>query len=569
MSIIPPFLQNAIIAYTAPLLEWCSERIYADLIRRVPDHLLVRLHQHLDFAPLEEACASFHHASGPGKPATHTVPRLVRALLVKYLYDHSLRSLEHEIRFHLIVKWFVGYPLSASGPDHCTLDRFEQWVLRTHRRTFFDQTLHQIDQAFPAQRQQPQIGDTYAMQANAARESLIPLIRHLCRRLLSAFHQADPCRAARVHEQIDHTALFPEDEVDEYYLSPEKRAERLHTTVCAALDCAQAVRAALEQPLPLHPDLRTPVLQWLDLLDKAIADDLQIVRDEQGSIVQVCERPAKQKGSYRLGSATDPDATYRVHGEKSALGYNVSLAVNDSFVREIQAHTGAQPDNVAVPNLIQAQQQHHDLTPAKLLYDAAAGSGKTRALVRQVSDGQTQLSAPLLPYNKRTTLFTPDRFLLSEDGATLTCPNGLSSSISYLRPDLEGRWFRFYARRCRGCPLWTECRDHKPDTKAHRVVFISDFRHELDAALVYNQSDAYKADRKLRPKVEQVIAHLVRYNGARLARRRGQPAADFQAKMCAMAYNLKRWMRTLPLSTQPSPQAAAAAELPAVLSPRD
>ena len=126
-----------------------------------------------------------------------------------------------------------------------------------------------------------------------------------------------------------------------------------------------------------------------------------------------------------------------------------------------------------------------------------------------------------------------------------------------------------YARRCRGCPLWTECRDHKPDTKAHRVVFISDFRHELDAALVYNQSDAYKADRKLRPKVEQVIAHLVRYNGARLARRRGQPAADFPAKMCAMAYNLKRWMRTLPLSTQPSPQAAAAAELPAVLSPRD
>ena len=569
MSIIPPFLQNAIIAYTTPLLNWFSERVYVDLIQRAPDHLLVQLRQHVDLAPLEAACASFHHDSGPGKPITHTVPRLVRALLVKYLYDHSLRSLEHEIRFHLIVKWFVGYPISASGPDHSTLERFEQWVCTNHRRTFFDQTLRQIDEAFPQQRQQTQIGDTYAMRANAAREPLIALLRHLCRRLLTALQQADAQRAACVRAQIDHAALFPEDEVDEYYLSPEKRAQRLQTTVCAALDCAQRVHDAFEQPAPLPPALRTPVLPWLDLLDKAIRDDLQITRDEQGQIIQVSERPAKEKGSYRLGSATDPEATYRVHGEKSTLGYNVSLAVNDAFVREIQAHTGAQPDNVALPDLIQAQRDHHDLVPTKLLYDAAAGSGKTRALVRQASEGQTQLSAPLLPYNKRTTLFTPDRFSLSEDGGTLTCPNGLTSTISYARPDLEGRWFRFYARRCRGCPLWAQCRDHKPNTKAHRVVFISDFRHEVDAALAYNQSEAYKADRKLRPTVEQVIAHLVRYNGARHARRRGQLAADFQAKMCAMAYNLKRWMRKLAAQTQVSRQTTAACERQGSASPRN
>ena len=295
MSIIPPFVQNVIIAYIAPLLDWFSERVYADLIRRASDHLLVQLHDHLDLAPLEEACASFHHSSGPGKPATHTVPRLVRALLVKYLYDHSLRSLEHEIRFQLIVKWFVGYPIGASGPDHSTLDRFEQWVCENQRRIFFDQTLRQIDEAFPEQRQQPQIGDTFAMQANAARESLVPLIRHLCRRLLTALHQADAHRAARLREQIDLTVLFPENEVDEYYLSPEKRAQRLHTTVCAALDCAQHVRDVLEQPVPLDAETRAPVLQWLDLLDKAITDDLLITRDEQGQITPGQRAPGQRE----------------------------------------------------------------------------------------------------------------------------------------------------------------------------------------------------------------------------------------------------------------------------------
>jgi len=549
MSIIPPFVQTVIHAYTVPLLDWFSKRVYADLIQRAPDHLLVQLQDHLDLAPLEEACASFHHNSGPGAPPTHSVPRLVRALLVKYLYNHSLRTLESEIRFQLIVKWFVGYPLFAAGPDHCTLERFEQWVCENQHRAYFDQVLYQIDEAVPKQRQQTQIGDTYAMRANAAREPLILLIRHICRRLLGELERANAARAARVHAQIDLCALFgPEDETDEYYLSPEKRAERLFTTVCAALDCAQHVREGLDRPTPLHPRVCAPVLSWIDLLHKAISDDLYLTHDAQGQITQITQRPAKKKGSYRLGSATDPDATYRVHGEKITFGYNVSVAVNDLFVREIQAHTGAQPDNVAVPDLIQAQQEHHDLTPHKLLYDAAAGSGKTRALVRQVSDGQTQLSAPLVPYNKRTKLFTPDRFQLSEDGQALTCPNGLTSSVSYPRPDLDGRWFRFYASRCRGCALWPQCRKHKPTTRAHRVVYISDYRREVDEARLYNQSDAYKADRKLRPMVEQTIAHLVRYNGARRARRRGILAADFQAKMCATAYNLKRWMRWL--STQ-------------------
>ena len=45
---------------------------------------------------------------------------------------------------------------------------------------------------------------------------------------------------------------------------------------------------------------------------------------------------------------------------------------------------------------------------------------------------------------------------------------------------------------------------------------------------------------KLRPHVERIIAILTRYNGARRAAY-GLDNADFQRKMCAMAYNLKRW----------------------------
>jgi hypothetical protein len=234
------------------------------------------------------------------------------------------------------------------------------------------------------------------------------------------------------------------------------------------------------------------------------------------------------------------------------LGYNVNMAVSDHFVREISAHTGAQPDEVSVPDLIVAQQEHHDLTPPKLIYDAAAGKGKTFARVRQVSEGQTQLVAPLVPYEKRTERFTPDCFTLSEDGQTLTCPNGQCSCTAYRSSNGEGRVFRFHHSLCLDCPLWSHCRTQQPGSKAYRKVFISDYRSDWDAARAYNDTPQFQADRKRRPRVERFVAELVRYNGARRARRRGQRAADFHAKGAAMALNLKRWMRLRQARTSPA-----------------
>jgi hypothetical protein len=544
MSIISDFVLSVVAAHLTSLVYWFSDQIYADLIPRASDHLLVKLQDHLDLAPLEKVCAAFHHASGPGTRPTHPVPQLVRAFLVKYLFNWSLREIEWQVRFNLMVKWFVGYPLFAAGPDHSTLERFEVWGCFHQHRTAFDEVLRQIDADFPGERQSPQIGDTFALQADAAKESLVRLLRHTCQRLLTVLDAAEATRGAQVRAQLDSVALFgPPHELGEYRLTPEERAARLQTTVGAALDCAHRVRAALDQTPPLPTETRSPVVQWLDLLDKIIQDDLALTRDELGRVTAAAER--EDKGSYRLGSATDPDATYRVHDDQSDLGYNVQIAVSDNFIREIQANTGAQPDAIAIPDVLRAQHDHHDLTPAKFIYDAAAGTGKTLARVREVSHGQTQLVAPLVPYEKRTDLFTPDQFHLSDDGVTLTCPNGQSSSVAYRSGSGEGRTFRFFAPQCRGCPLWEQCRAQPLGSKAKRQVFISDYRADVDAARAYSLTPEFQADRKRRSRVERFVAGLVRYNGARRARRRGLVQADFQAKMDATAFNLKRWMRLL------------------------
>jgi len=549
MPIIPDFALAVFKVYLLQLLVWLSDQTYLTLLKRDSDHFLVKLNDYLNFARLETACAPYHHTTGPGTPPTHPVPRLVRALVVKYLYHWSLRDLEWHIRFNLVVKWFVGYPIFAVGPDHSTLERFELWVCFKQHRTVFDETLRQIDRDFPDERQQSQVGDTYALRANAAKESLVDLLRHTCKRLLATLHKIEAARETAVRAELDLVALFgAQEERREFRLTPAERAARLQTTVRAALDCAHRVRTQLETPTPFTTEQRTPILEWLTYLDKIIADEVVLVSTDNPTAPQVTERPADHKGAYRLGSATDPEATYRVHGttaDKTDFGYNVQVAVTENFVREVHVETGAQPDAVAIPEVLRAEAEHHDLVPAKFIYDTAAGSGKTRALVAAATQGQTQLVAPLPPPHTPTGKFTPDRFQLSDDGMALMCPHEQLTTLAYRSGSGDGRLFWFLGLQCRACPVWELCRTHKPGSKRMRQVFISDYRREVESARRYNATEQFQLDLKQRPRVERIIAALVRYNGARDARRRGKFKCDFQAKMNAVGYNLKKWMKLL------------------------
>lgn len=168
------------------------------------------------------------------------------------------------------------------------------------------------------------------------------------------------------------------------------------------------------------------------------------------------------------------------------------------------------------------------------------------------TQGQTQLVAPLIPYDQRSARFGPDDFTLSPDQTTLTCPRGRSSTTAYRSQSGQGRTFRFTAQQCAGCPLADRCRGDLP--AAHmRQVFISDFRSLVAQARTYAQTDDFKADMKLRPTIERIIANLVRYHDARYARRRGQHNCQYQAHMNALAFNLRQWLRYRASRRQPKP----------------
>jgi transposase len=560
LSMLPPNALFVTFPLWSVMLVLVSHCLYAYLLAKYSHHWLVQFHQVIDLTPIEQGCAGFHQGSGKGSAVVHPVPRLVRALLVKYLFDLSYRETEEKIDRDLLVKWFVGYGLFESPPDHTTLQRFEIWVLSHRPRLFFDEILRQIDALCPQDRRRMQLVDTYAMLARGAKSSIIHLMRGASRKLLQALEAADPQRHAALCAQLDLMALFgPEDEKPTAFLTPQERDARLQQVASQALRLHAWLKESLDAQRPPYLPLETqaPLRLWLGHLHKIIHDETCVTPQPapDGAEVTIRERPHGQKGSYRIGALNDTTATFRNHAadKPAELGFNVSVLTTTHFVRETQVDTGAQPDPVALPPMLHSQKEHHGFFPDKLGGDRAYGTGKVRAAVEAVTHGQTQVVALLPDYDKRTERFTPTDFTLADDGAALTCPNGVTTYKHYLSQDRDGVDFRFTAKMCRGCPLAARCRGEDAKPQAHRMVFISHYRDQVQAALAYNATEQFKQEIKLRAHVERIIYNLTNLHGGRRAHSTGLPKADFQTKMVATAFNIRQLLRLVARR----PQAAA------------
>jgi hypothetical protein len=346
--------------------------------------------------------------------------------------------------------------------------------------------------------------------------------------------------------QLDKEALFGDGaEKTECCLSPEQKHQRLLMTVDAALHCLHLIRQTAVSAKPVS-SVPSSVQVWMNRLEKILADELCLERDDNGRLVHITPLSKKKRGTYRICSATDPDATIRNHGpDKQDFGYNISVATTTDFIREIQADTGSCPDATPIPELLRSQIEHHDVCPDKFIYDMAAGRGKTAHLVAQATDGRTQLVAKPVPGKRKEGRFAPEDFALSADALALTCPHGRTSRRKYRSGSGDGHNFRFMPAQCLGCPFLQPCRGKKESPTTHRDVFISAYRIEWNQLVAYSQTDEFKADMALRPQVERKIADLVLHNGARHAHFRGLVKVDFQAKMCATSANLKRWVSLL------------------------
>ena len=188
------------------------------------------------------------------------------------------------------------------------------------------------------------------------------------------------------------------------------------------------------------------------------------------------------------------------------------------------------PDRDAVDDLL--ADHHDDEHKPEVVGDSAYADGETRD--RLAKKGYSmRVKQP--PARNRAGRFTKDRFRVSLDDNTVTCPAGQTVTIT---PSRRGGGKASFAAHCGTCPLRKQC------TVARRGRSITIHRHEavLQAARTEQATpewaEAYRADR---PIVERKIAHFARRIwGGRKARCRGSTRISTDVDTRAAAINLAR-----------------------------
>jgi hypothetical protein len=544
---VPPFVQYVVAVFLTPILAWLETLIYRPLLARCADHPLVRLNQWYDPAAVVAACAGFHHApTRPGRPPTFTIAQFVRSEIVRaWAGSCSDRDLEALLTTNLLVRWYVGLPLTHPGPDHSTLAAFHAWITVHAPDALFADVGRFLDRVDPEDGvTTPQIVDTFAMASPvAATPTVAHLLAHLTLRLVRLWHQHAPAAVQHAVPPLDRGALA----ILPCARTATARQQRLQSVVSVV----GWVVDGLTPHLPaLDANLRAAVQAYLDDLAKVQADELST--DATGFVT---ERLSGDRGVQRLASAVDREATFRTHGDgDSVLGWNAVVSTTATRIRAVVALTGATSDSDAPIAALQQQHAAGQPLPTELVMDQAGGSGKTRARVAAVSDGQTRLVARVpTPGGRDAARFGPTDFVVDAERTTCTCPNGVTSTKRYRKGDGDGVRFRFRASQCHGCPLWNQCRDPEASPKGHRAVFISDYHVVQREANTFNHTPEGRALLGGRWQVEPVIAWLVRYQGCRQARRVGQAAAQCQLYQAAAVRNLLTWLSRVRRGRAPEP----------------
>jgi transposase len=152
--------------------------------------------------------------------------------------------------------------------------------------------------------------------------------------------------------------------------------------------------------------------------------------------------------------------------------------------------------------------------------------------------------APLCVVRSPNTkaVFPKSMFKYDEKKQTVTCPQGVTTKESFRDYRNELSIFHFPMSKCNRCPVQSNC---TRAAEGRRTISISNVNRELREAEIYNSTDQFKEDMKLRPPIEGKLSELTRYHGLRRARYRGLNKLSLQCYFTAAAVNIKRWIRIL------------------------
>jgi len=132
-------------------------------------------------------------------------------------------------------------------------------------------------------------------------------------------------------------------------------------------------------------------------------------------------------------------------------------------------------------------------------------------------------------------MFSQEDFEIDTKTGDVCCPAGVRVSLRVLE---DGSSIAKFGGSCAECPRWSQC----TTSKTGRTIRLHPKHATLDRHRKRQREEAWKKQyRKVRPRVERKIGHLMRRkHGGRRARVRGRERVKQDFALLAASINLAR-----------------------------
>lgn len=458
----------------------------------VPEgHFYRRLEARLDLSFVRELVEPLY--AGGGRPSVDPVV-FFKLQLVMFLEDlRSERQLMRVVADRLSVRWYLGYDLHETLPDHSSLTRIrERFGLEVFRR-FFERIVEECFEAGLVWGKEL-FFDSTKVEANASLESA----------------RSRSLMEGRLEEHL--AGVFPEN-------TPPAQEDEEHSAVLAGgvVGPEGHERQALAQT---NADRH----RWI----------AEAGRQERGVVRWGYTRMA----DLRM-STTDPDASPMHQKKKSAsrLGYQTHYVVDGGKARvilDVLVTPAEVTENLPMLEMLFRSTFRWRLRPRSVTGDAAYG---TRENIAAIEKASIRAYTALADQERRTSMFTIDAFIYDAQKDLYTCPAG--ETLRRRGYDHRGGYVRYAAKAstCNECPLKSEC------TKSPKGRWVSRSLEEeyLDRVRAYRDTEPYRrALRKRAVWVEPLFGEAKEWHGLRRFRLRGLEKVNSEALMIACGQNVKR-----------------------------
>jgi transposase len=481
------------------------------------DHYLRQVKAALDFERLRPVLTPCYDLS-LGRPAIDPV-LMVKFQFLQFHYNLSDRAVVAQAQVNVAYRFFLDLSLDSPLPDPSLFSVFRQRVGQTRYQEIFASLVEQARE-MGLVKDRLRLKDATHVIANIAIPSTIGLVAQVRQHLLEA---ANPFVPEWVEEQNQRVSALRTATAD---LPDEQRLLHRVNHLRELVAFVKTLDERLQTSPATDATARARLQRALQLAEHLLAD-----QDDP------------EKGD-RLISGEDPDARFGYHhGYFPGYLLDISEDADSELLTGVHILPGNGDEGADATALIEEEEKRHGNDVEGLSIDGAGHRGE---LLREWQDKQgldLDVTVPVPPL-PQTQLYGPERFPLTDDGETVTCPAGQTGRKDGRNNKDTGTKFRFPLDVCNNCTQRGACIG-EGCRKTGRSVIKNDYEPEYQAARTRAGTEAHAATRREHPRVERKLAEIVRWHGGRRARYRGLAKVAAQFLLTTVVVNVKRIVRLL------------------------